>query len=63
MTQAGVTDDGSAGRRANDNDIGCSVLSAERIGDPDAAIVLAVVDVFGQDLHAAHRAGTAPTCR
>ena len=44
-------------RRANDNDTGCSVFSAERIGDPDAAIVLAVVEVFGQDLRAAHRAG------
>ncbi len=47
----------SSCRRANDNDTGCSVFSAERIGDPDAAIVLAVVEVLGQDLHAAHRAG------
>ena len=44
-------------RRANDNHTGCSLSSAERIGDLDAAIVLAVAEIFGQDLRAAHRAG------
>jgi hypothetical protein len=36
---------------------GCSLSSAERIGDLDAAIVLAVAEIFGQDVRAAHRAG------
>jgi len=43
--------------RANDNHTGCSLSSAKRIGDPDAAIVLVVAEVFGQDLRAAHGAG------
>src|ERR1700733_12170691 len=43
--------------RANDNHTGCSLSSAKRIGDPDAAVVLAVAEVFGQDLRAAHGAG------
>src|ERR1035437_2498223 len=36
---------------------GCPLALAEWIGDPDAAIILAVVEVFGQDLSAAHHTG------
>src|SRR6185437_11743296 len=34
-----------------------SAASAERVGDPDAAVVLAVAEVLGQDERAAQRAG------
>jgi len=34
-----------------------SYVSAERVRDPDTRIVLAVVQIFGQDFSAAHHTG------